>query len=196
MAVHPWACCSSAVAGSASGNSRSTAHPQRQRTTRQRTAPPSPQRLSSSSKQHLSPRPTHTPPANGRSRQPPALPQPDALQLLITAENNLLTLTSFSHQRSITINTPPSTKAKISLHLPGTRRWPSATPTAKPSPSPATPTCATLNSSSAAVNCERANSQAAWQELPPDNTNYLEAYTGQLRLSPTSPMPSYSANQP
>jgi hypothetical protein len=30
----------------------------------------------------------------------------------------------------------------------------------------------------------RGNSQAAWEELPPDDTNYLASYTNQLILSP------------
>ena len=133
-----------------------------------------------------------TPAPTPTDRPPTAVPdlpsptnQPDALQFVVGAEVNLRRLESFSHERSITIASPIFDQTDdISCIL----------------RSPDGAFCHAYRETTeatGAVNVRdfefvqrgtqiwaRNDSQSAWEELPPEETNYLESYVNQLILSP------------
>lgn len=136
----------------------------------------------------VTPAPTRTPgPPTAVPELPqPELPQPDARQLLITAENNLLGLDSFSHERSITINTPAFNQAEdIScvFQAPDQAFCHAYRETIPVTGEPTVRDFEFVQRGSQLW--ARGDSQAAWEELPTDNINYLDSYTSQLLLSPT-----------
>lgn len=140
----------------------------------------------------VTPAPTHTPaPATAvppTSTPPISLPTPDwpdPLPLLITAENNLLSLTSFSHERAITVNTPAFNQSEdISciFQAPDQAFCDAYRETIPVAGDPSVRDFEFVQRGPQLW--ARSDSTAAWQELTPDNVNYQEAYTNQLILSP------------
>ena len=129
-----------------------------------------------------------TPMPTATSAPPTAAPlplEPDALQLVLAAENNLRSLSSFSHQRSITVNTPAFEQTEdIScvFQVPDEAFCDAYRETI---PVTGDPTVRDFEFVQRGTQLwARGNSEAAWESLPPDDINYLESYSSQLILSP------------
>ena len=135
----------------------------------------------------VTPAPTHTPaPATAVPQMAqPEIVYPDALQLLITAENNLLSLASFSHERDITINTPAFSQSEDISCIFQSPDQAFCDAYRETIPVAGDPNVRDFEFVQLGTQLwARSNSTADWQELPPDNVNYQDAYTDQLILSP------------
>ena len=131
------------------------------------------------------PTPTDEPPTAVPDIIPTTADQPDALQFLVAAEVNLRRLDSFSHERSITIDTPAFDQTddiSCVLRSPDQAFCHAYRETTEATGDVAVRDFEFLQRSSQIW--ARNNSQSAWEELPPDDTNYLESYVNQLILSP------------
>lgn len=131
------------------------------------------------------PTPTDEPPTAVPDVIPTTAEQPDALQFLVAAEVNLRRLDSFSHERSITIDSPIFDQTDdISCVL---RSPDQAFCHAYRETTEATGAVAVRDFEFVQRSGQiwaRNNSESAWEELPPDETNYLDSYVNQLILSP------------
>ena len=131
------------------------------------------------------PTPTPEPPTAVPDSIPTITDQPDALQFVVAAEVNLRRLESFSHERSITIDSPIFDQTDdISCVL---RSPDQAFCHAYRETTEATGAVSVRDFEFVQRGAQiwaRSNSESAWEELPPDDTNYLESYVNQLILSP------------
>jgi hypothetical protein len=112
--------------------------------------------------------------------------QPDALQFLVAAEVNLRRLDSFSHERSITIDSPifdQTDDISCVLRSPDQAFCHAYRETTEAAGDVSVRDFEFVQRS--AQIWARNDSQSAWEELPPDDTNYLESYVNQLILSPS-----------
>ena len=129
----------------------------------------------------VTPAPTPTP------DPPTAVPpnaQPDALQALIAAENRLRNLASFSHERSITVNTPAFNQTEDISCVFQSPDQAFCHAFRETIPVTGDPEVRDFEFVQRGLQLwARGNSQADWELLPSDNTNYLDSYTNQLLLS-------------
>ena len=111
--------------------------------------------------------------------------QPDALQFLVAAEVNLHRLDSFSHERSITIDSPifdQTDDISCVLRSPDLAFCHAYRETTEATGDVSVRDFEFVQRSSQIW--ARNDSQSAWEELSPDDTNYFESYVNQLILSP------------
>lgn len=134
----------------------------------------------------ITPAPTRTPASATAVPEfiiPTALP--DALPILLAAEQNLRGLISFSHERSITVDTPAFSQTEDISCIFQAPDQAFCHAYRETLPITGDPTVRDFEFVQRGDQLwARGNSNAAWEVLPSDNINYLESYSNQFIFSP------------